>query len=371
MTALKAPFRFDVVGSYLRPEKLKTARTQFAAGTLSKAALKQVEDDAIVDLINKQKQAGLKGITDGEFRRSSWHLDFMWAFNGIDHKSAEIGIPFAGEDAMIDDTFCSGKISVGEHPFVEHFRFVKALEDNNTVARQTIPAPAQFLFQLIMPQNIASTRVYYADDDSLIQDLVVSYKRVIQDLYNAGCRNIQFDDCTWGICIDPNACKIFATDEKGLQQQINKLIQINNLVMEGEPDDLTITTHVCRGNFHSTWACQGSYGPVAPELFTKEKVDAFYLEFDDDRSGGFEPLQFVNGTKQVVLGLVTSKSPELEDKAKIIARIHEAAKFVPLDRLCLSPQCGFASTEEGNILTEADQWKKIQLIKEIAEEVWA
>ncbi len=370
MKSLQAPFRFDVVGSYLRPEKLKTARNQFASGNISQQSLTQVENEVITDLINKQKQSGLQCITDGEFRRSSWHLDFMWAFEGIGHKSTDMGIPFAGEAAMIDDTFCTGPISVADHPFVEHFRFVKAQEDEHTLARQTIPAPAQFLFQLIMPQNFYSTQAIYPDEEKLIEDLVAGYKQVIADLHAAGCRNIQFDDCTWGVCVDPKACEILAIDHAGLQKQIQKLIRINNLVIDGLPEDLIITSHICRGNFHSTWACQGSYAPVAKELFTKENVSAFYLEFDDDRSGDFEPLRYVSDDKKVVLGLVTSKSPTLEDKANIIARIHEAAKVVPLDRLCLSPQCGFASTEEGNILTEKDQWNKIQLIREIAEDVW-
>jgi len=365
-----APFKYDIVGSFLRPDYLKQAREEHANGNLKAEELKKVEDEAITDLITKQKAVGLQVITDGEFRRSSWHLDFMWAFNGVDHEKTKNGIPFRGEPALIDDTFLTGKVSIDNHPFVEHFKFVKQFEDENTVARQTIPAPAQFLFQMITPDNIERTKSIYPNEEDLIQDVAIGYKKVIQDLYAAGCRNIQFDDCTWGVCVDPNACFIFGTDEEGLQQIIEKLIRINNLAIEDKPEDLVINTHICRGNFHSTWACQGGYDRVAKDLFEKENVNAFYLEFDDERSGDFKPLQYVSEDKKVVLGLITTKSPVLEDKNYIIERIHEAEKYIPLDRLSLSPQCGFASTEEGNKITEEEQWAKLRLVQEIVKEVW-
>ncbi|KAB1439704.1 5-methyltetrahydropteroyltriglutamate--homocysteine S-methyltransferase [Candidatus Galacturonibacter soehngenii] len=365
-----APFRFDIVGSFLRPEKLKQARKDYIAGKISKEALKEVEDKVIIELIQKQKEAGLSVITDGEFRRSSWHLDFMWAFEGVGHEKTKNGIPFHGEPALIDDTFLTGKLSINKHPFVEHFQFVKQFEDEQRIARQTIPAPAQFYFQMITPDNIDKTEEIYPNEDDLIQDIANGYKKVIKDLYEAGCRNIQFDDCTWGVCVDPNAYLILGTDEDGLEKFVEKLIRVNNLAIEGKPEDLVINTHICRGNFHSTWACQGGYDLIAKELFAKENVNAFYLEFDDERSGGFEPLQYVSKDKKVVLGLVTSKSPKLEDKEYIKKRIQEANAFIPLDRLCLSPQCGFASTEEGNKLTQEEQWAKLALVKEIAEEVW-
>lgn len=366
----KAPFRYDIVGSFLRPDELKQAREDYANGRINQEALKTVEDKVITDLIEKQKKVGLQVITDGEFRRSSWHLDFMWAFNGIGHEKTKTGIPFHHEPALIDDTFLTGKVSVGNHPFVEHFKFVKALEDENVTARQTIPSPAQFLFQMVIPDNIEKTKEIYPNEEDLISDITAGYKKVIQDLYDVGCRNIQFDDCTWGVFVDPNAQFIFGTDAAGLQAHIDKFIRINNLAIEGKPEDLVITTHVCRGNFHSTWASQGSYDSIEKDLFAKENVDAFYLEFDDERSGGFEPLKYVNGDKKVVLGLITTKSPVLEDKEHIIKRIHEAAQYIPLDRLYLSPQCGFASTEEGNKITEEEQWAKLQLVQEIAKEVW-
>jgi 5-methyltetrahydropteroyltriglutamate--homocysteine methyltransferase len=365
-----APFKFDIVGSFLRPDYLKHARQEYASGKITAEELKKVEDRAITDLIAKQKAVGLQVITDGEFRRSSWHLDFMWAFKGVGHEAAKEGIPFHGEVALIDDTFLTGKVSIDSHPFVEHFKFVKQFEDESTVSRQTIPAPAQFLFQMIIPGNLERTKAIYPNEEELIQDIAEGYKKVIQDLYAAGCRNIQFDDCTWGVFVDPNACFILGTDEEGLQQNIEKLIRINNLAIEDLPENLVINTHICRGNFHSTWACQGGYDPVAKDLFAKENVNAFYLEFDDERSGDFNPLQYVSKDKKVVLGLITTKSPILENKDSIIQRIREAEKYIPLERLCLSPQCGFASTEEGNKITEDEQWAKLRLVQEIVKEVW-
>ena len=365
------PFRYDYVGSFLRPPILKEARADFAEGKISNDELKTVEDEAIRSLVEKQKKAGFHVITDGEFRRATWHLDFMWGFEGVSHARTETGLPFHGEQAMIDDTYLTGRISlVGEHPFVNHFRFVKALEDKNTVAKQTIPAPDQFLAQLIMPFARENTCKCYNDDSELIDDLVAGYREVIRQLYDVGCRNIQFDDCTWGMLVDPAAKAIYMTNEEGLERIKAQYLDINNRAIEGKPDDLVINTHVCRGNYHSTFASRGAYDTVSKVLFAKENVDAFYLEFDDERSGGFEPLAAVSGDKKVVLGLITTKSPKLESKERVVARIHEAAKYVPLERLYLSPQCGFASCEIGNKLTEEEQWKKLRLVKEIAREVW-
>lgn len=367
---IKVPCRYDFVASFLRPDYLKKARADFENGTITAEQLKEVEDKAILDLVAKQKKAGYHIITDGEFRRATWHLDFMWGFNGVGHSKTQTGLPFHGEAAMIDDTYLTGKVSVGDHPFVEHFKFVKALEDENTVAKQTIPAPAQFLEQMIMPFALENTKKYYNDTEELVQDIAKGYRKVIADLYAAGCRNIQFDDCSWGMIVDPNAKAIFGVDDAGLEDIKRLLLRINNLAIEGKPEDLVITTHVCRGNFHSTYASSGAYDSVAETLFAGENVSAYYLEFDDERSGGFEPLKAVSGDKKVVLGLITSKKPELEDKQAVIDRIHDAAKYISLDRLCLSPQCGFASCEIGNKLTEEEQWAKLALVKEIAEEVW-
>lgn len=364
------PFRYDVVGSYLRPDYLKEARENYKRGLISRQDLTAIEDKAIIDLIQKQKQVGLKVITDGEFRRNSWHLDFFWGFEGVGHQKTETGIPFNDEAALIDDTYLVSKIKVKNHPFVDHFKFVKQFEDENTVAKQTIPSPAQFLFQCIMPQNIKSTFEIYDSEEELVADIVAGYRQVIKELYDAGCRNIQLDDCTWGVFVDPHARDILLTDDAGIDVLITKFVAINNQVIADQPEDLVINSHICRGNFHSTWACQGGYDRVAKELFGKEKVNAFYLEYDSDRAGGFEPLKEITGDKKVVLGLVTSKFPELEDKEVLKARVKEASQYISLDRLYLSPQCGFASTEEGNKLTEEQQWDKIRLVKEVAEEIW-
>lgn len=370
MKNLQTPFRYDFVGSFLRPEELKKARAEFEAGKITAEELKAVEDSCILKLVEKQKTAGYHVITDGEFRRATWHLDFMWGFQGVGHSKTETGLPFHGEAAMIDDTYLTGKVSMDRHPFVEHFKFIKALEDETTVAKQTIPAPAQFLEQMIMPFALENTKKYYENTDELVTDIARGYQKVIADLYEAGCRNIQLDDCSWGMLVDPRACALFGTDEAGLEKIKEQLLEINNLAIEGKPDDLVINTHVCRGNFHSTYASSGAYDSVAKTLFARENVSAYYLEFDDERSGGFESLAEVSGEKKVVLGLITTKSPVLEDKEEVIARIHEAAKYVPLDRLYLSPQCGFASCEIGNKLTEEEQWAKLKLVREIAEEVW-
>jgi len=264
-----------------------------------------------------------------------------------------------------------GKISGENHPFVEHFKFVKAQEDENTIAKQTIPSPAQLLIQLRLPEFIGETRKFYPTDDELKADIVKAYQTVIQELYQAGCRNLQLDDCTWTLYADRAFWKIFNITEESLRLIAEEEIAINNAAIANHPEDMVITTHVCRGNFHSTYASEGAYDPIAPYLFAKENVDAFYLEYDDARSGGFEPLKYIPEGKKVVLGLITTKSAELEDKNRIIRRIHDAARYVPLENLYLSPQCGFASTEEGNKLTEDEQWAKLALVKEIAESVWS
>ena len=371
MSNLQTPFRYDFVGSFLRPEKLKKARRQFNEGKIDAAALKKVEDEAITELVSKIKELGYHVITDGEFRRATWHLDFMWGFDGIGHTPTKTGLPFHGEAAMVDDTYIVGKIGLtGEHPFVDHFRFVKALEDENTVAKQTIPSPAQFLAQFTMPFNRGCTEKHYPNEQELVNDIVAAYGKVIDDLYAAGCRNLQLDDCTWGMFADKIGHTLYGTTREGIVEFQKAHKDINDKVIANAPKDMIINTHVCRGNFHSTYASEGAYDSVADILFGEENVNAYFLEFDDERSGGFAPLAKVSGEKKVVLGLITTKSPVLEDKQLVIDRIHDAAKYIPLERLYLSPQCGFASCEIGNKLTEEEQWAKLALVKEIAEEVW-
>lgn len=368
-----APFRCDIVGSFLRPDVLKQARADFNAGIIDAAQLKTVEDVAIRDLVVKQKAAGLKVVTDGEFRRSYWHLDFMWGLQGIERRTSREGYMFHDEETTADTAVVTGPISGENHPFVEHFKFVQALAGDDHVARQTIPAPIQTFSEVTLDRcddQQESLRSVYATDEELADAIAAAYRQVIADLYAAGCRNIQFDDCTWGIYCDTDFVAKTGMQAVDIQKVSELGVTLNNAAIEGAPEDLVINTHVCRGNYHSTYAFEGGYDPVAPYLFAHENVNAFYLEFDTPRAGGFEPLAHVAEGKKVVLGLITSKQPGLEDKEVVKARIKEASKYVPLENLYLSPQCGFASCEIGNKLTEEEQWAKIALIQEIAAEVW-
>ena len=370
MSKTNSPFRYDYVGSFLRPESIKKARTDFEVGAITAEQLREIENHAIRDLIAKQKIAGYHVITDGEFRRSYWHLDFMWGFHGIQKIELDHGYFFHGEETTHGSIAVTGKISGENHPFVEDFKFVKQFEDENTVAKQTIPAPAQLLAELFREDNGKNTLKFYPDIEELIQDIAKAYRTVISELYAVGCRNIQFDDCTWGMFCDKQYWEARQSGNVSVDEVAAQYLRLNNLAISGKPEDLVLTTHVCRGNYHSTWASSGGYEPIGKYLFAEENVSTFYLEFDDERSGGFEPLRFVAKDKKVVLGLITSKLPVLEDKQQVIARIHEAAKYISLDRLYLSPQCGFASCEIGNKLTEEEQWAKLALVKEIAEDVW-
>ncbi|MGM9741207.1 MAG: 5-methyltetrahydropteroyltriglutamate--homocysteine S-methyltransferase [Candidatus Cryptobacteroides sp.] len=367
---LNAPFRADIVGSFLRPEEIKVARVKFAKGEITAEELKQVEDKCIAELVQKQKAAGLQVITDGEFRRSYWHLDFMWGFNGAEHIELDHGYYFHHEETTHGSVALTGKIDGRNHPFVEHFKFLKQFEEDGVVARQTIPAPAQFYAELFREDNAKTTAAIYPDNEELICDIALAYRTVIRDLYDAGCRNIQLDDCTWGMVCDKRFRDSIAGSECDADHLQEIYLRLNNLALEGRPEGLVVNTHVCRGNYHSSWASEGAYDAVEKSLFARENVDAFYLEYDDERSGDFSPLAYVAPGKKVVLGLITTKDLELEDKQKVIARIREASRYIPLDRLYLSPQCGFASCEIGNKLTEDEQWAKIRLVREISEEVW-
>ena len=368
-----APFRCDIVGSFLRPDVLKQARADFNAGVIDAAQLKTVEDVAIRDLVAKQKGAGLKVVTDGEFRRSYWHLDFMWDLGGIERRTSREGYRFHDEETTADTAVVVGPISGENHPFVEHFKFVQALAGSDHVARQTIPAPIQTFSEVTLDRcdgQQESLRSVYPTDEALFDAIAAAYRTVIADLYAAGCRNIQFDDCTWGIYCDTDFVAKTGMSPVDIQKVSELGVALNNAAIEGAPADLVINTHVCRGNYHSTYAFEGGYDPIAPYLFANENVQAFYLEFDTPRAGGFEPLKHVADGKKVVLGLVTSKQPGLEDEDALVARINEAAQYVPLENLYLSPQCGFASCEIGNKLTEEEQWAKIALIQRVAKRVW-
>jgi len=370
----KAPFRVDHVGSYLRPKELVEAREKFAKGELSKEELTKVEDKLIAELVEKQIAAGLKGVTDGEFRRAYWHLDFFWGLNGIEHVQGEKGYAFKGIETKPDTAKVSGKISGENHPFVEHFKYLRDItKDKDVVVKLTIPSPSQLYFELIRTEDhIKSYEQFYSNFDELKAAIVAAYKQVINDLYNEGLRVLQFDDCTWGALADDGFANRFR-DERPLEEvrrdYAARCLALNNEVIEGKPEDLVINTHVCRGNFASKWISQGGYQNVEDELLAGENVDAYYLEYDTDRAGDFKPLAKVGKDKKVVLGLITSKFADLEDKEEVIARIKEASQYIPLENIYLSTQCGFASTEEGNVITEEDQWKKIALISEIVDEV--
>lgn len=363
-------FRADVVGSFLRPAELKDARAKFANGQISAKDLRDVENRLITDLIAKQKTHGLHFITDGEFRRSYWHLDFMWGFNGVEHIELDHGYQFHGEETTKGSLRLTGKISGENHPFINDFKFVKQFEEDGIEAKQTIPAPAQFLAELFRGKNGKNTRKVYPNTEELIKDIAKAYATFFKEIYEAGCRTLQLDDCTWGMIVDDDFWKSMAGTGFTLEHEALQYLKVNNLAIEGKPKGLTINTHVCRGNYHSCYASKGAYDPVAPYLFAKENVSTYYLEYDDERSGSFEPLKYVSDDKNVVLGLVTTKSPVLENPDAVIARIKKAEKYIPLDRLYLSPQCGFASCEIGNKLTEKEQWAKVDLVVKIAKEVW-
>lgn len=367
-----APFRADVVGSFLRPAALTNARNLHRQGILDDEGLKKVEDECITDLIRNQIKHGLRGITDGEFRRSWWHLDFMWGLNGIEKAARDKGYAFVGIETRAETAVITGKISGENHPFVEHFKFVKKFECEGygLVARQTVPAPAQTLSILLNVRGSSTQsewQKYYENEDALAEGLAAAYRQVFKDLYDAGCRSIQIDDCTFPLLCDEEFVKQLNLDVDKLAKLY---VKVNNLALEGRPEDLVVTTHLCRGNYRSHYFSKGSYDAIAAILFAQENVDAFYLEYDDERSGSFEALKFIPEDKYVVLGVVTSKNPKLENVKDLEARVREAAKYVPLDHICVSPQCGFASTEEGNELSEKQQWDKVDLVFELAQKIW-
>ncbi|MGX7243239.1 5-methyltetrahydropteroyltriglutamate--homocysteine S-methyltransferase [Enterococcus quebecensis] len=366
-TNSKAPFRYDTVGSFLRPEALKDARSKYTAGDISKEELQEVEDQAIITLIEKQKAAGLLAVTDGEFRRRWWHLDFIAGLNGItvyDFQTTAFGITTNAQG-----TYVSGPLSFSRnHPFLDHFRFTQK-HASPTLAKQTIPGPNMiFLDSLILSKQYHENPVYLSLETFKI-DLINTYQDIIQAFYDAGCRYLQLDDTSWGGLFDERFRKLIQANGLDADQLLTDFQEVTEKSLENKPDDLVVTFHFCKGNFQSHWLYNGTYETIAQNLFSITAFDGFFLEYDDERSGGFEPLKELKD-QRVVLGLITTKNGELEDPLVIEKRIKEASKFVPLDQICLSPQCGFASTQEGNHLTEEDQWKKIKLVETIAKNVW-
>jgi 5-methyltetrahydropteroyltriglutamate--homocysteine methyltransferase len=365
------PFRADVVGSFLRPASLKQARRRHADGELDDAGLRAAEDAAIADLVARQADAGLALATDGEYRRSWWHFDFFGFLDGVDIVELDHGIQFQGVQTKPRGVEVSGPIRFdARHPFLQHFASLKELLARTTGAtpKFSIPSPTVLDFRL-EPGHIAESA--YDGRDAIVDDLVQAYRDALAAFYEAGARYLQLDDTAWAyLCSDAELAK---ARERGIDTDgiAARYAGILNRVLDGKPDDLVVTTHVCRGNFRSTWISSGGYEPVAEQLLDVVQYDGYFLEYDSDRAGGFEPLRFLpRGDKTVVLGLVTTKTGQLENPDDIKRRIDEATAYAPLEQLALSPQCGFASTEEGNTLSDDEQWAKIRSVAEIAADVW-
>ncbi|MEA2824861.1 MAG: 5-methyltetrahydropteroyltriglutamate--homocysteine methyltransferase [Alphaproteobacteria bacterium] len=359
------PFRADHVGSLLRTAPIKEARLKREKGQIEPAAFKEIENREIEKIIAKQKSIGLQLATDGEFRRAWWHFDFYGLLDGIELREVESGIQFQGVQTKAQAPHIVGPLGFpSTHPMLEHFRFLKA--HGQTTPKMTIPSPNVLHFRLAS----VNTKLY-PDREALFAALADVYRQAVRAFYEAGCRYLQFDDTAWAyLCSkdEVQKAKQRGTEVENLPEAYARMI---NRVLEAKPKDMVITTHICRGNFRSTWITSGGYEPVAEVLFGSVNYDGYFLEYDSDRAGGFEPLRFLpKGKKQIVLGLITTKTGTLEKKDDIKRRIGEAQKYVALDQLCLSPQCGFASTEEGNILAEDEQWKKLSLAVEIANEMW-
>jgi 5-methyltetrahydropteroyltriglutamate--homocysteine methyltransferase len=366
MQRTKAPFRADHVGSFLRPAALKEARAKREQGAITAAELKAVEDREVEKIIKKQEEIGLKLATDGEFRRSWWHFDFLGMLDGVELYESDQGIQFRGVQTKAQSLRIVGKVGFSNHPMLEHFKFLKA--HTSVLPKMTIPAPPVLHFRLAKDGIKKSV---YPDLDGFFHDLGQAYKQAVKGFYDAGCRYLQFDDTVWAYLCSQEELRKARERMSNVDRLQDIYARVINAALEGKPADMTITTHVCRGNFRSTWISEGGYEPVAETLLGKVNYDGYFLEYDSDRAGGFEPLRFLpKGNKAVVLGLVTSKSGTLEKKDDVKRRIDEAAKFAPLEQFCLSPQCGFASTEEGNVLAEEEQWAKLRMIKELADEVW-
>lgn len=367
----KAPFRLDHVGSFLRPERLKEARAKFNDGEITAEELERVENEEIIALIEKEKELGLKSVTDGEFRRAFWHLDFLENLDGVELVEVDhFSVQFKDKDVKPKTLRIVGKVDFSEnHPFVKHFKFLKE-HAGDTPVKLTIPSPSMLhLITQVREKNYVPIERYKDNEALFYDDVVAAYRKALQCFYDLGCRNIQLDDTSWGEFCALDKREAYEARGFDLEKIARDYVDVLNRVIEWKPEDLVVNMHICRGNFRSTWFSSGGYEPVAKTLFGHCRVDGFFLEYDSDRAGDFTPLRFIKNQK-VVLGLITSKSGDLEDKGEVISRIKEASQYVPLEQLCLSPQCGFSSTEEGNILTIEAQWDKLKLIDEIVHEVW-
>ena len=362
----RPPFRADHVGSLLRPAVLKQARAQREKGEITAEALKAIEDREIIAVIKKQEEVGLKSVTDGEFRRAFWNYDFLGEIDGAEAYLGERKIKFQGVNPKPMMMRVTGKLGAfSGHPMLEHFKFIK--EHARATPKMTIPSPSSMHFRYgrdAIPESI------YPDMDDFYRDLGTAYAKAVRAFADAGCRYLQLDEVNLAYLCDPKLRQQVSERGENAEQLPATYARLINAAIADIPPDMTIAMHLCRGNFQSTFVASGGYEPVAEILFNTINVHGYFMEYDSERAGGFEPLRFVPKGKTVVLGLVTSKSGKLESKDELKRRIDEAAKFIPLEQLCLSPQCGFASTEEGNILAEDEQWAKLRMIVEVSEEVW-
>ncbi|HET7804186.1 MAG TPA: 5-methyltetrahydropteroyltriglutamate--homocysteine S-methyltransferase [Pseudolabrys sp.] len=361
----KPPFRADHVGSLLRPAALKKAREQRAKREITLAQLKEIEDREIERVIKKQEDVGLQSITDGEFRRSWWHLDFLWGLDGIEKHVMDAGVAFAAVTTRNEGLKVTGKVGFSGHPMIEHFKFVAA--HTGRTPKITIPAPSAAYGR---PMRTPVDQAAYPKLDAFFDDLGQAYKKAVRAFADAGCRYLQLDEVFIAMLCDPKYRRTM-TDRGDDPEKLGELYgDLINIAMSDIPSGMTITMHMCRGNYKSTFMGTGGYEAEQEILFDRIKVHGYFMEYDTERAGGFEPLRLVPKDRQVVLGLVTTKTGRLESKDDIKRRIEAASKYISLDQLCLSPQCGFASTEEGNVLAEDEQWAKLRMIVELADEVW-
>jgi methionine synthase II (cobalamin-independent) len=365
------PFRADHVGSLLRPRRLLQARDDHKAGRIDDDELRRVEDEAIREAVRKQEEAGLQSATDGEFRRESWHMDFIYSLDGITKEAGHISVTFHNEQGDIEFTpaalHVDGKLGVSQTIFGDAFEFLQGTV-TAAVPKLTIPSPSMVHYR---GGKAAIDPRVYPDMDGFWTDLVAAYREQVRRLGELGCTYLQFDDTSLAYINDPHQRDYIASIGGDPERQHVEYIRHINEALAERPAGMLVTTHSCRGNFQSSWAAEGSWDYVAEALLNELDVDGFFMEWDDERSGGFEPLRFLpRGDKHVVLGLVTTKRGELEARDELLRRIDEASRYAPIEQLCLSPQCGFSSTVEGNVLSEEEQWAKLRLIVEVAGEVW-
>jgi 5-methyltetrahydropteroyltriglutamate--homocysteine methyltransferase len=371
-TRQRPPFRADHVGSLLRPERLHKARAEFKAGQIDRDALRAVEDECILDVIALQRDAGLKTVTDGELRRTSWHMDFIYSLGGVEQVEGEsLHVHFRDESGEYDYAppamKVADKVTLPEPVFADAFTFLRDHASEGQTPKLTIPSPSMVHYR---GGNSSIDHDVYPDMEEFWADLTAAYSAQLRAMYDLGCRYLQLDDTSLAYVNDPKQrehIEAIGGDPEHLHEQY--IANINRAIAD-RPDDMSVTTHMCRGNNQSMWAAEGGYDFVADALFNQLEVDGFFMEWDDERSGGFEPLRYVPKGKTVVLGLVTTKRPKLEDKDFLKRRIEEASKYVDVDQLCISPQCGFSSTEEGNKLSIEEEAAKLRLVVEVADEVW-